>query len=104
MSIMVNYPWPGNVRELENVMERAVLLAPERFITPKELPPELILETNGRDLEAVGTLSIKKACRSLEKKLIAKALKRTDGNRTQAALLLEISRPTLISKIKEYGL
>ncbi|HIJ20753.1 MAG TPA: sigma-54-dependent Fis family transcriptional regulator [Deltaproteobacteria bacterium] len=104
MSIMMNYPWPGNVRELENVMERAVLLAPERFITPRELPPELILETNGRDLEAVGTLSIKKACRSLEKKLISKALKKTDGNRTQAALLLEISRPTLISKIKEYGL
>ncbi len=60
MSVMMNYPWPGNVRELENVMERAVLLAPEKLITPKELPPELLLETNGRDLEAVGTLSIKK--------------------------------------------
>ena len=42
MSAMMNYPWPGNVRELENVMERAVLLAPDRLITPTELPPELL--------------------------------------------------------------
>ena len=55
-------------------------------------------------METVETLSIKKASRSLEKKLITKALKKTHGNRTQAALLLEISRPTLISKIKEYDL
>lgn len=104
MAVMVNYTWPGNVRELENVMERAVLLAPDKFITPRELPSELLLNKNERELEVVETLSIKRACRSLERKLIAKALKKTDGNRTQAALLLEISRPTLIGKIKGYGL
>jgi len=104
MSLFMNYPWPGNVRELENVMERAVLLATDRLITPGELPSDLLLETNERGLATVETLSIKKACKSLEKKLIGKALKKTDGNRTKAAVLLEISRPTLISKIKEYGL
>ena len=40
----------------------------------------------------------------MERKLIEKALKFTGGNRTQAARILEISRPILISKIKEYGL
>lgn len=104
MSAFMNYPWPGNVRELENVIERAVLLATDRLITPGELPPELLLETYERDSGTVETLSIKKACKSLEKKLIGMALKKTDGNRTQAAGLLEISRPTLISKIKKYDL
>ena len=104
MSSMMNYRWPGNVRELENVMERAVLLAPDRLITPRELPPELLLEANRQDPEVMKTLSIKKATRSLEKGLIEKALRKTQGNRTQAALLLEISRPTLINKIKEYSL
>ena len=104
VSVMMNYSWPGNVRELENVMERAVLLADGRLITPGELPSELFLDTDERDTGIAETFSIKKACRSLEKKLIAKALKKTGGNRTQAALLLEISRPTLISKIKAYRL
>jgi transcriptional regulator with PAS, ATPase and Fis domain len=39
MSILMDYAWPGNVRELENVMERAVLLAKGKWITPAELPP-----------------------------------------------------------------
>ncbi len=104
MAAMMNYSWPGNVRELENVMERAVLLASDRLITPAELPAELLLRRNEPYLEELETLSIKKACKSLEKKLIARALKKTGGNHTQAALLLEISRPTLISKMKEYGL
>ena len=49
-------------------------------------------------------LSIKKASKRLQRDLIEKALRQTGGNRTQAAKLLEISRPMLISKIKDYGL
>lgn len=39
---LLNYSWPGNVRELENVMERAVILCPDREITPEDLPPEVL--------------------------------------------------------------
>ncbi|MFH1630055.1 MAG: sigma-54 dependent transcriptional regulator [Pseudomonadota bacterium] len=105
MSILMSYHWPGNVRELENVMERAVLLSTGRWITPKELPSRLHAEGSAPQSHySVDTLSIKKASRQLQRDLIERALKATSGNRTQAAKLLEISRPMLISKIKEYGL
>jgi two-component system response regulator AtoC len=103
MAVLMDYPWPGNVRELENVMERAILLAEGRWLTPAQLPPALT-QAHGlpSDPESRETLSIKKASRRLQRDLIIKALRRTEGNRTQAAKLLEISRPMLLSKIKEY--
>ena len=105
MSILMSYHWPGNVRELENVMERAVLLSTGRWITVKELPSRLTSnKVFSQDFDNLETLSIKKASKQLQRNLIEKALKATNGNRTQSAKLLEISRPMLISKIKEYGL
>ena len=105
MSILMSYHWPGNVRELENVMERAVLLSTGRWITVKELPSRLTRNKGfPQDFDSLETLSIKKASKRLQRNLIEKALKATNGNRTQSAKLLEISRPMLISKIKEYGL
>jgi len=105
MAMLMGYHWPGNVRELENVMERAVLLSTGRWITPKELPSRLVREGGvGREISAGDSLSIKKAARDIQRNLIVRALKTTNGNRTQAARLLEISRPMLIAKIKEYGL
>ena len=49
-------------------------------------------------------LSLKEAQRTIEKKLITQALQETGGNRTQASRLLEISHPSLLSKIKTYGI
>ncbi len=105
MPILMAYSWPGNVRELENVIERAVLLAPGRWITPAELPPHMT-SPNGLSsfYDPQATLSLKKASKQLERTLIEKALKLTKGNRSQAAKILEISRPILHAKIKEYGL
>ncbi len=105
MPLLMEYPWPGNVRELENVIERAVLLAPGRWITPAELPPHLLEPTTHTlPWTMEESLSIKRAAKTMEKTLIEQALKQTGGNRTQAARLLEISRPILLSKIREYGL
>jgi two-component system response regulator AtoC len=109
MPILTRYPWPGNIRELENVIERAVLLAKGRFITPEDLPthirshaPSDFVSSSARFPE--DSLSIRKVSTWLERDLIQKALERTGGNLTQAAKVLEISRPTLDAKIKEYGL
>jgi two-component system response regulator AtoC len=99
MPILMEYSWPGNVRELENVIERAALLATGRWITPAELAQE-----STPQFGPVESLSIKKASKKMERNLIEKALHLTGGNRTQASKLLEISRPILISKIKEYKL
>ncbi len=105
MPLLMEHPWPGNVRELENVIERAALLAKGSWITPRELPAGL---TQPREtppgLAPEDGLSIKKASKQLERHLIQKALKITGGNKTQAAKILEISRPILIAKIKQYGL
>jgi len=105
MSLIMAYHWPGNVRELENVMERAVLLAPDRYITPEELPSRIgALKGEVPSFYSESTFSIKEATKQMQRHLIEKALKETGGNRTRAAKLLEVSRPMLIARIKEYGL
>jgi two-component system response regulator AtoC len=105
MEQFMTYPWPGNVRELENVIERAILLAPGNTLEISDLPPTLEADHfPSSDLAPEGISSIKVASRILEKELIERALSKTDGNRTKAAKMLEISRPILISKIKQYGL
>jgi len=105
MPILMGYSWPGNVRELENVIERAVLLNPGKLITPEELPVDIVQPGKSHaNLAEMDTLSIKKASKKMEKDLIEKVLKLTNGNRSQAARILEISRPILIAKIKEFNL
>ncbi len=105
MAMIMDYHWPGNVRELENCIERAVLLAASQWITPEDLPSSLKKHRNSpEEVDGSEMLSIKRATRRLQRDFMAKALKRTGGNKTQAAKLLEISRPMLIAKIKEYGL
>ena len=105
MPILMAYSWPGNVRELENVIERAILLAQGRWITPAELPSHMTQINLGGPLEGPeDTLSLKKASKRLERNLIKKVLKLTNGNRSKAARILEISRPMLLAKIREFGL
>ncbi|NCO60707.1 MAG: hypothetical protein COZ70_04565 [Deltaproteobacteria bacterium CG_4_8_14_3_um_filter_51_11] len=101
--LLMEYQWPGNVRELENIMEKAVLLARGKWITPNDLG--LGGTAQGPYLNrAPDDLSIKRATRGLEKSLIQRALIKTGWNKSQAAKLLELSRPMLLLKIKDYGI
>ncbi len=105
MSFLLAHGWSGNIRELENVIERAMILARDNLITPSELPSSITSRNAIMSAEDQGrSLSIKKETRRLEMDLIRKALELTGGNRSNAAKILEISRPILISKIREYGL
>ena len=105
ISALMDYSWMGNVRELENTIERAMVLSDSDHIRLDQLP-DRILEGHRTGSQGLGEkdLSIKKAARSMEKDLISRALERTQGNRTHAARLLEISHRTLLYKIEEYGI
>jgi two-component system, NtrC family, response regulator AtoC len=104
MALLVRYTWPGNVRELENVLERALVLSGGR-IEVEHLPPHVRSSTSPFRLPSVGDdLSVKRRLPALERELIARALERTDGNRTRAAELLELSTRAITYKIQEYEL
>ncbi len=105
MSLLLKHNWPGNVRELENVIERALVLAEDKLLAPENFP-SLIGEREGADQidKIFEGYSLKDAQKDLEKMLITKALTKTEGNRTKAAQLLEISHPSLLSKIKTYNI
>ncbi|MFP4452530.1 MAG: sigma-54-dependent transcriptional regulator [Desulfobacterales bacterium] len=106
MSMFMEHTWPGNVRELENFIERAVILADEQELDAglfSSLSQAGEARQNGID-DIISGYSIKSGRQALEKVLIRKALAATGGNRTRAARLLEISHPSLLSKIKGYGL
>jgi two-component system, NtrC family, response regulator AtoC len=105
MSRLLEYHWPGNVRQLENAIERAMVIADDSLLLPEHFAAELNSNNRHPRMETVFEgLSIKNAQKVIERKLIAQALEETGGNRTQAARLLEISHPSLLSKIKIYGI
>jgi two-component system response regulator AtoC len=103
LDALARQPWPGNVRELENVIERALVLAEGPEIDAEFLATVMNVRSGTGAVEDQ-ELSIKKATRSLEADLIRRALGVTQGNRTNAAKLLEISHRALLYKMKEYGI
>jgi two-component system, NtrC family, response regulator AtoC len=104
MEKLLMYGWPGNVRELENVIQRGVVLSENDVISLEQLPLYMNAIASRDGLEnCFDGASLKKAQRIMEKKMITKVLMQTGGNRMQASRLLEISYPSLLSKIKEYG-
>ena len=96
--------WPGNVRELMHAVERAVVLAEGSAIREEDLPDPVRSPDPGLPGPPPDDLSVKRATRALEARLIQEALARTGGNRTRAAELLDLSYRALLYKIKEYGL
>jgi len=106
LEALMEYKWYGNVRELENTIERAVVLTDREHIELENLPIEIQNIQDEIQLEPLmkDEYSIKKGSKLLEMNLIKKALKKTKGNHTQAAKLLEISHRALLYKIKDYGI
>ncbi len=99
------YRWPGNVRELENVIHRCAVLADEQTIRVEHLPQHL-QEEAGMTISAhpPGDLSLRQAQEAVEKEYIRNALLATGGNRLQASKILEMSYPSLLSKIKKHAI
>jgi DNA-binding NtrC family response regulator len=93
---MMQYGWPGNVRELEHTVERAVLLCRGEEIEPANLA----IAAARSSLQSFESMSIDE----VEALLIRKVLRRCEGNISQAAESLGLSRAALYRRIEKYGL
>jgi DNA-binding NtrC family response regulator len=103
---LMNHPWPGNVRELRTALEHAVVLCRGNSITLRDLPPSVRGEPAGSPHPAARDLLGKKnvTMEDAEKAVIIRALKECNGNRTQAAEKIGMSRRTLHRKLHTYNL
>lgn len=99
MGALISFEWKGQVRELENIIERSVLLGDGEFITLDDLPRS-VRESNG-DID-YDSDSLEDAVQTFEKHHILSMLKRTDGNKAEAARLLGIDPSTLYRKMERY--
>ncbi len=103
LKVLMDYDWPGNVRELENVMERAVVLAPESTISADLFPRNLTLPTTSAAAQGRmpgDGLPLKERVGNFERSLILAALDNTDWNQKKAAQLLGVNATTLSEKLK----
>lgn len=98
MDCLMAYHWPGNIRELRNVIERGIILAENGIISTRALPREMVSSPPQRPADD-GFLPLAE----LEKRHIQGVLKKVDGNRSQAASILGISRKTLYRKLRDQG-
>ncbi len=100
LALLRRYSWPGNIRELRNVIERAVVLSGDGPIMAEHLPVERMRATNVR-----AASSREESRTAAERRArIVEALERAGGNQGQAALLLGVSRRTLINRLAQYDL
>jgi transcriptional regulator with AAA-type ATPase domain/tetratricopeptide (TPR) repeat protein len=94
--------WPGNVRELGKIIKRAVILAEENgVITPQQLVFNLASE---HDDAVDSQATLPDLVRDLERRIVTESLERNSWNRKAAAADLGISYPTLLKKVRDYGL
>lgn len=91
MNALEEHSWHGNVRELENVIQRAVVLAEGRTIELRHLPKKI---HNGFVHNSVSSL-YEEEVREFKRRLVLRTLRRCNGNRTEAALLLGVTRSCL---------
>lgn len=105
LDLFNRYPWPGNVRELEHAVERGVILMRGEYLDVSVLPTALqrwAAQHEGEVGPAAATAA-PATLKEAERALILKTLEETGGNRSEAARRLQITRKTLLNKLKSYG-
>ena len=110
LNALRSYGWPGNIRELENVLERTLLFSENNPIKISDLPVEFLQAASGETIDSArlvpdGETDLKEAVRRItrriERQMIEGVLKDTEGNVTQGAKRLGISRKSLQTKMKD---
>jgi transcriptional regulator with PAS, ATPase and Fis domain len=105
LKALSTYRWPGNVRELRNLCERLCILLPGRILEAENLPAEFQQAYTPQSADTEFVLpELGVQLDALEANIIYQALVRTNGNRSESARLLGISRDTLLYRIQKHGL
>ncbi|MBW2483859.1 MAG: sigma-54-dependent Fis family transcriptional regulator, partial [Deltaproteobacteria bacterium] len=102
LDVFMEYGWPGNIRELINVIEYAFVLCPQGEISLSHLPAQLLGHHPIHVQQASRTRS--KRQRGDERQELIKALQAADGNKSEAARRLGVSRVTLWKRIKKHDI
>jgi two-component system response regulator HydG len=104
MDMLLHYPWPGNVRELENAMERGVILMRGDYLDEESLPIPIKkwAEQESGVFMAGDMHGLPSSLEEAEKLVILKTLDEVDGNKSETARRLGITRKTLLSKLNKY--
>jgi len=107
MDNLIRYHWPGNVRELMNAVERAVVLARSSYLDTTDFPfmKDFLREDNPENPDKPNSLLLQGEAplEEIEKTAILKTLEAAEGNKSEAARRLGITRKTLHKKLKAYG-
>jgi two-component system NtrC family response regulator len=100
--LLLKYDYPGNVRELINILERAVVISRDEYITSDDLPFKAvsITQTSAKNLAA----SLRDSVEDLERQLLSEAMEKALDNQTKAAEILGLSERMLRYKLKKYNL
>jgi len=101
-----SYDWPGNVRELKNILERAIILSDGKDIQARHIGIKPLNEISGSGIpipEPTGKVE-DLSLEEMEKNMIIEALRKSKGNKTEAAKSLHLTRRMLYSRMKKYGL
>ncbi|MBK6875560.1 MAG: sigma-54-dependent Fis family transcriptional regulator [Ignavibacteria bacterium] len=101
MEKLINHTWQGNVRELRNVIRRAVLLSKGEIITSIDIPDEINYQTS---YSTQAPASISGITKEIEKEMIIKAIQEANGNKSKAAMILNMNERTFYRKLKNLGL
>ena len=101
LDMLMSYHWPGNVRELENVIERAVILSDDEVIHQYDLPPSL---QTASESGTAFNCSLEAKLQAVEQEMIVEALKTHQGNMTEAAKELGLTRRILGLRMAKYDI
>jgi two-component system NtrC family response regulator len=95
------YHWPGNIRELENTIERALILSSGQELTLQHIYSHISNKPDNGGVDSIELFLSDLSLENLERKAITHALKKTNGNQTKAAKLLDIPRYVLLYRLKK---
>ncbi|MGD2029943.1 MAG: sigma 54-interacting transcriptional regulator [Desulfobacterales bacterium] len=100
LDLMMHYPWPGNVRELKSTLEYAFVACQGPMIGPEHLPPNMLKMEKPHETKDTSRIGLDE----IKKRRLKDALRQSGGNQSEAARILGISRTSVWSQMKKYGI